>query len=52
MQKIELMAAKQIGLMSCHGEKLGLTLVVGGEAAHPESGEKYDLREAICRLIN
>jgi UDP-2-acetamido-3-amino-2,3-dideoxy-glucuronate N-acetyltransferase len=44
--------AKQIGWMSCHGEKLDLPLLGDGEAVCPVAGEKYEVRGGACRLAD
>jgi UDP-2-acetamido-3-amino-2,3-dideoxy-glucuronate N-acetyltransferase len=42
--------ARQIGWMSRHGEKLEMPLLGDGEAICPATGEKYELRDGICRF--
>jgi UDP-2-acetamido-3-amino-2,3-dideoxy-glucuronate N-acetyltransferase len=41
--------AKQIGWMSRHGERLNF---VDGAAACPATGERYLLRDGVCRLLD
>jgi len=41
--------AQQIGWMSRHGERLALPLDGDGEAACPATGERYLLRQGVCR---
>lgn len=43
--------ARQIGWMSRHGEKLELSLAGDGDAVCPATGEKYELRGGVCRLV-
>ena len=42
--------AKQIGWMSCYGEKLDLPLTGVGKALCPHTGDKYILRDEIVTL--
>ncbi|MDV3350374.1 N-acetyltransferase [Leptolyngbyaceae cyanobacterium CCMR0082] len=42
--------AKQIGWMSCYGERLKLPLVGEGEALCPATEEHYSLRDGRCLL--
>ncbi len=42
--------ARQIGWMSRHGERLALPLTGDGDAACPATGERYVLRDGVCRL--
>ena len=41
--------AKQAGWMSRHGERLSF---VGGTAACPATGERYALRDGVCRVVD
>jgi UDP-2-acetamido-3-amino-2,3-dideoxy-glucuronate N-acetyltransferase len=41
--------AKQIGWVSRHGERLAF---VDAAAACPATGEGYELREGVCRLLD
>ncbi|MBL8320547.1 MAG: N-acetyltransferase [Burkholderiaceae bacterium] len=41
--------ARQVGWMSRHGERLMLPLEGNAEAACPETGERYVLRDGCCR---
>lgn len=42
--------ARQIGWMSRHGEQLALALQGNGEAVCPHTGDRYVLRDGVCRL--
>jgi len=42
--------ARQIGWMSRHGAQLDLPLAGDGEAVCPETGDRYLLRDGVCRL--
>lgn len=42
--------ARQAGWMSRHGEKLALPLAGDGEATCPATGERYLLRDGVCRV--
>lgn len=44
--------ARQIGWMSRHGEKLDLPLDDNGEAACPATGERYELKDGVCRAAD
>lgn len=44
--------ARQIGWMSRHGERLNLPLHGDGEGACPVTGERYTLRDGVCRLLD
>jgi UDP-2-acetamido-3-amino-2,3-dideoxy-glucuronate N-acetyltransferase len=44
--------ARQIGWMSRHGERLDLPLDGDGEAACPVTGERYQIRGAMCRVVD
>jgi len=41
--------ARQIGWVSRHGERLPLAVDAEGEAACPETGERYEVRGGQCR---
>jgi len=41
--------ARQIGWMSRHGERLALPLTGDGEATCPATGDRYVLRDGVCR---
>ncbi len=41
--------ARQVGWMSRHGERLALPLEGDAQAACPATGEKYLLRDGLCR---
>lgn len=43
--------ARQIGWMSCHGEKLDLPLEGNGDAACPVTGERYQLEDGRCVML-
>jgi len=43
--------AKQIGWMSCFGERLDLPLAGSGVAICPHTGDRYELRDGVCRLV-
>jgi UDP-2-acetamido-3-amino-2,3-dideoxy-glucuronate N-acetyltransferase len=43
--------AKHIGWMSQHGERLSLPLAGNAEATCPHTGQRYELRETRCELI-
>ena len=43
--------ARQVGWMSRHGERLSLPLQGDGHAACPATGERYELRGGVCRLL-
>ncbi|WP_291516632.1 acyltransferase [Acidovorax sp.] len=43
--------AKHIGWMSQHGERLSLPLAGNAEATCPRTGQRYELRETRCELI-
>lgn len=42
--------ARQLGWMSRHGERLNLPLTGNGEATCPQTGDRYLLRDGVCRL--
>jgi UDP-2-acetamido-3-amino-2,3-dideoxy-glucuronate N-acetyltransferase len=42
--------AKQIGWMSRFGERLDLPLAGSGVAICPHTGDRYELRDGVCRL--
>ena len=44
--------AKQIGWMSAHGARLALPLTSDGEAACPESGERYRLKNGTVTRVS
>lgn len=44
--------ARQIGWMSRHGERLSLPLRGDGQALCPGTGERYRLKNGICRLAS
>jgi UDP-2-acetamido-3-amino-2,3-dideoxy-glucuronate N-acetyltransferase len=44
--------ARQINWMSRHGEKLDLPLQGDGDAVCPATGENYELRGGVCRLLH
>jgi UDP-2-acetamido-3-amino-2,3-dideoxy-glucuronate N-acetyltransferase len=43
--------ARQIGWMSCHGERLDLPLEGSGEAVCPVSGERYRILDSRCEVV-
>ena len=43
--------ARQIGWMSCYGERLPLPVGGSGEARCPRTGERYLLQDGVCRLV-
>ena len=43
--------AKQIGWMSRFGERLDLPLAGSGVAICPHTGDRYELRDGVCRLV-
>lgn len=43
--------ARQIGWMSCHGERLDLPLEGSGEADCPVSGERYRILDSRCEVV-
>jgi UDP-2-acetamido-3-amino-2,3-dideoxy-glucuronate N-acetyltransferase len=43
--------ARQIGWMSQHGERLGLPLQGSAVAACPATGERYQLKEGVCKRL-
>jgi UDP-2-acetamido-3-amino-2,3-dideoxy-glucuronate N-acetyltransferase len=43
--------ARQIGWMSCHGERLQLPVGGSGEARCPHTGKLYLLQDGVCRLV-
>jgi UDP-2-acetamido-3-amino-2,3-dideoxy-glucuronate N-acetyltransferase len=42
---------RQIGWMSRYGERLSLPLTGPGEATCPHTGDRYELRDGVCRLL-
>ena len=44
--------AKQIGWMSCFGEQLDLPLNGDGEAKCPHTGQRYLLKNSVCRIYS
>lgn len=44
--------ARQIGWMSRFGERLELPLTGSGEAACPQTGERYVLQDGACRAVS
>jgi UDP-2-acetamido-3-amino-2,3-dideoxy-glucuronate N-acetyltransferase len=43
---------RQIGWMSRFGERLALPVAGEGEATCPHTGERYVLREGVCRIVS
>lgn len=43
--------ARQIGWMSRFGERLDLPLHGEGKAVCPDTGDRYELKDGICRLV-
>lgn len=44
--------ARQIGWMSCHGERLNLPLTGAGETTCPHTGTRYQLKNGLCYLLD
>lgn len=44
--------ARQIGWMSRFGERLALPVKGAGEAACPQTGERYTLQDGVCRVVS
>lgn len=44
--------ARQIGWMSCFGERLELPLTGNGEAVCPHTGDRYVLRDGCCSRVS
>jgi UDP-2-acetamido-3-amino-2,3-dideoxy-glucuronate N-acetyltransferase len=42
---------RQVGWMSRHGERLPLPLTGSGEAVCPHTGDRYQLRDGLCRIV-
>lgn len=42
---------RQVGWMSRYGERLALPVSGSGEATCPHTGERYELRDSVCRLV-
>jgi UDP-2-acetamido-3-amino-2,3-dideoxy-glucuronate N-acetyltransferase len=42
---------RQVGWMSRHGERLQLPVSGAGEATCPHTGDRYVLRDGVCRLL-
>ena len=42
---------RQVGWMSRHGERLQLPVTGAGEATCPHTGDRYVLRDGVCRLL-